>query len=69
MRRLQNRTRHPCAPDNAFIAEDYLGKKPGETLFVDDDWTADRTVQPLTMNEEGVFFTADGTAVASPIAA
>ena len=24
---------------------------------------------PLTMNEEGVFFTADGTAVASPIAA
>ena len=40
------------AADNAFIAEEYLGKKPGETLFEDDDWTADRTVQPLTMNEE-----------------
>jgi len=24
---------------------------------------------PLTMNEKGVFFTAEGTAVASPIAA
>ena len=27
-----------------------------------------RHADPLTMNEEGVFFTADGKAVASPIA-
>ena len=27
-----------------------------------------RHADPLTMNEEGIFFTADGTAVASPIA-
>ncbi len=38
--------------DNEYIAQEFLGKKAGETLFEDDNWTADRTVQPLTINEE-----------------
>lgn len=38
--------------DNAYIAKKYMGKKAGEPLFEDDDWTVDRNVQPLTMNEE-----------------
>ena len=40
------------AADNAFIAMEFLGKKEGEPLFEDDDWSAERTVMPLTMNEE-----------------
>lgn len=42
------------ARDNAYIAENFLGRKPGEPLFEDDDWTADRNVHPLTANEETI---------------
>lgn len=38
--------------DNAYIAREFLGKKEGESLFEDDDWSMERNVQPLTMNEE-----------------
>ena len=42
------------AKDNAYIAETFLGRQPGEPLFEDDDWTADRNVHPLTANEETI---------------
>lgn len=38
--------------DNAYIAQEFLGKKEGESLFSDNDWHSERNVQPLTMNEE-----------------
>ena len=38
--------------DNAYIAKEFFGKKEGEPLFEDNDWTTERNVQPLTMNEE-----------------
>ena len=40
------------AEDNAYIAQEFLGKKPGEPLFEDDDWSREQTVEPLSMNEE-----------------
>ena len=40
------------AGDNAYIAEEFLGKKPGEPLFEDNDWTKEQNVKPLTPNEE-----------------
>ncbi len=40
------------AADNEFIAREYLGKKPGETLFEDDNWGIEQSVKPLSMNEE-----------------
>ena len=42
------------ARDNAYIAEEFLGKKPGEPLFEDNDWTTERNVKPLSSNEETV---------------
>ena len=40
------------AEDNAYIAQEFLGKKPGEPLFEDDDWSKEQTIAPLSMNEE-----------------
>ena len=40
------------AEDNAYIAQEFFGKKPGEPLFEDDDWSREQTVEPLSMNEE-----------------
>lgn len=40
------------AEDNAYIAQEFLGKRPGEPLFEDDDWSRERTIAPLSMNEE-----------------
>ena len=40
--------------DNAYIAEKFLGKAPGEPLFTDNDWTIERTVTPLSANEETI---------------
>ena len=56
-------------------ANDYTFNLPENALlgmggfWYDEDAAAAITshADPLTMNEEGVFFTADGTAVASPI--
>jgi hypothetical protein len=49
---LRLRVKKLFAADNAYIAEEFMGKKKGENLFEDDDWSAERTVSPLTMNEE-----------------
>ena len=38
--------------DNTWIAQEFFGKKEGEGLFSDNDWTTERNVAPLTMNEE-----------------
>ena len=40
------------ARDNAYIAQEFFGKRPGEPLFEDDDWSREQSIMPLTMNEE-----------------
>ena len=40
------------AADNEYIAREFLGKKPGEALFEDDNWGIEQNVKPLSMNEE-----------------
>ena len=42
------------AGDNAYIAREFFGKKEGGPLFADNDWTTERNVEPLTMNEEAM---------------
>ena len=57
-------------------AKDYTFDLPENALLGMGSFWYDETAaaaitshaDPLTMNEEGIFFTADGTAVASPIA-
>lgn len=42
------------AADNAYIATTFCDKAEGEPLFTDDDWTKERNVDPLSMNEEAI---------------
>ena len=42
------------ADDNAYIAQEFLGKAPGIPLFRDNNWTTERSVIPLSANEETI---------------
>ncbi|MCR5452017.1 MAG: hypothetical protein K6F00_05250 [Lachnospiraceae bacterium] len=40
--------------DNEYIAKEFFGRETGEALFANDNWSAERNVEPLSINEEAI---------------